>query len=143
MGSSQAGDHTTYEAFVLTDGDTSIGMHHHVIPSRHLLVELMLGGIPVRRNIGIGHPKDNQNLITVSYVLPHRVGTRHMRSQHTHFTLLGIEFKRNMVGIQSTCAMRDQHSEGMVLDEVMQHVPARLFEMGRNVHISSPGIKHY
>jgi hypothetical protein len=44
-----------------------------------------------------------------------------------------------MVGIQSTRAMSEQYSKGMLLDEVMQHFYARLIEMGGYIHVSSPG----
>jgi hypothetical protein len=62
-----------------------------------------------------------------------------MGIQYAHTAPLGIEFKRNMVGIQSTRAMREQYSKGMSLDEVMQHFYARLIEMGGYIHVSSPG----
>jgi hypothetical protein len=63
-----------------------------------------------------------------------------MGIQYAHPAPLGIEFKRNMVGIQSTCAMREQYSKRMLPDELMQHFYARLIEMGGYIHISSPGL---
>src|SRR3546814_5383607 len=47
VGASQSSHHTAHEALVVTDGDAPISMGNHVIPGGHLLMEFVLGRIPI------------------------------------------------------------------------------------------------
>ncbi|MNT50919.1 hypothetical protein D3C72_1878580 [compost metagenome] len=81
MRARQAGDHATHIAFVILDGDAAMHVHDLVVPRGHLLVLLVLAGIPVRRDVGVSGAEHDQHFAAVGDLAPHRVVAGHVAVQ--------------------------------------------------------------
>jgi hypothetical protein len=59
--------------------------------------------------------------------------------QHAELAFFRIQQERDVVRIEPTLAVRDQRAERVLRDQVVEHLGARLVEMGGDVHGNSGG----
>jgi hypothetical protein len=83
---------------------------------------------------GIRRPKHDQSFVAFRYVLPDGIGTRDMAGQDAVSFATPVEAEWNMIGIEPVPAMRDQHTERVTLDQIIQDVETRFTEVRRYIH---------
>ena len=132
----QPSDVAANKPLVIANCDASMGMRDHIIPRRHLLVELVLAGIPVRRDVGVGCAKYYENTISGRNILPNRVLARNVTAQRALFPMRPGQFEWNMIGIQATRAVRDQDTKRVCLNQIEKSIGIGLIEMRRNVQVT-------
>ncbi|CAB3797874.1 hypothetical protein LMG28688_04630 [Paraburkholderia caffeinitolerans] len=62
-----------------------------------------------------------------------------MRVQRAKRAFIDKEFERNVIGVQTVCAVRDERAERMLRDERVQDIGAGLVEMGWDVNGGATG----
>lgn len=70
-------------------------------------------------------------------VLPDEVIACHMKVQHAMLPLGSVQLKGNVVGVEPALAIRYQHAEGVVLDQVMENLRSGFIEMRRDIDHST------
>ncbi len=80
MCSRQLGYDAANSPRIVEHSNFSVCMDHSVIPGRNLLLVLVLTRIPLRRNIGVTRPEDDQHLLIRLYLSPKGIVTRDMGS---------------------------------------------------------------
>src|SRR5208337_982631 len=134
VGSCQAGHDATHHAFIVVDDDTAVSLGNHVVPSRQLLMELLLAGIPVWRDVGVASPKHHQDIIAISHVLPNRVGPRDMGVKNAKRASLFVQPEREVIGVEAIGVIRHQNPEWIAGNQLVEDFSALFFEMGWDIH---------
>src|SRR5690606_32788637 len=85
------GDHTPYVALIVTYPDLSVGMRHHIVPGRHLLVEITLAGIPLWGNVSVSRAEHHQHFVAIGHILPNSIVSGYMGMQHPQPAIVGMQ----------------------------------------------------
>ena len=90
-----------------------VGMHHRVVPGRHDLAVLRLGGIPAGPDVGFGTLKNHQRIgapcrtsSTAGWVAPGGIRSCPARRPRPR---LHLQHRRQMRGEKSLAALRDEN----------------------------------
>lgn len=129
----QLGDELAY-LFGIVDGvERAMGVHHGVVPRGDDLACLVLGGVPVGRDVG-GRPLEDHQQLLLRRHLPQRVVLGDMADQLALTTWCCLEQERNVVGCQAVCVMANDGGQGELRDEAKQFGRTVFLEVGGAVH---------
>jgi hypothetical protein len=79
--------------------------------------------------------KNDQNLVSRCNVLPNRICARDVRMKDAELFLFAAQLERDVIGIEAALSVRNQDAEGILFDELVQKLGARLGKVRRNVHL--------
>ena len=98
-------------------------------------MQLVLTGIPVRRNVRVSGAEDDENVIAVPELLPQGIRAGYMREERA---LLRVQFERQMIRVQAVRSMGHQRTQRILADDAIQLFDTCFFEMLWHVHGASP-----
>ena len=78
--------------------------------------------------------KDGEHVLA-DELLPLRILSGNMTEQSSVRASASIQQKRQMRCEGKSVVLRDQQTEGVLIDELMQHAKVGLGKMGRDVHV--------
>ncbi len=122
------------EPVVVVHDDRATGVHHLVIPGGNLAVCLVLGEVPVGRNVGVCTAEDDHDRRARGATLPQRIRTRDVRQQRAVRATVGVELEGDVIRLGPCLSLRDQHTERMSADDAMHFFGAGFGEVRRDVH---------
>jgi hypothetical protein len=117
---SQQGQGATQELFFRHHAHGAMHMHHLIVPCGNLAMRLVLGRIPVGRNVAFCPPEDHHDRRSAGATLPHRIGAGHMSGQQPVCSVAGIEFEGNVVRIHAGFTLSHEDAQRIVADNSVQ-----------------------
>ncbi|GLR45270.1 hypothetical protein GCM10007880_57870 [Mesorhizobium amorphae] len=103
---------------IVPDADTTMDVGNEIVPSRHLLMEFVFAGIPVRRDVGVGRREDDQNLIVIGNLRPDRVFTGDMAIEDALVALERSSSKGVWFRVEGVVAVGGQDTKRVLFDKI-------------------------
>lgn len=129
----QLGDELPHLLWVMDGVERAMCVHHGVVPRGDDLAGLVLGGVPVGRDVG-GRALENGQQFLVRRHLPEWVVPGDMAQQLARTIRRGLEQERHMVGRQAIGILANDGAQGELRDEVVQLGWAIFLKVGGAVH---------
>ena len=104
---------------IVNETDTTVRMHDAVIPGRHDLAMLALGGIPRWCDVRLRSLKHRQHIGLVLDAFPECIGAGDMAAQSAMFATVGIQHEGQVIGVEPLRAQRDESGERVMPDQRM------------------------
>src|SRR5262245_8841642 len=125
---------------VLNPFEPAIDVHYRVIPGRHHLVVLGLGGIPARPDVSLGALKDHQRVGIRPERFPLQIGARQVAFDAPEGTgpLAGLQDCGQVRGSEPVGALRHQGGERARTHQSMRLAHILDLELRRHVHGIAP-----
>ena len=98
----------------------------------------MLAVIPVGRDITLRAGEDHQHLARAIKDATDRIGAGQMKTESAPWAMVLVQHSRHMGGLQTAVYVRDQNSQCMGLDQIVDRLMIALPEVLRNIHMRTP-----
>ncbi|OIQ63999.1 hypothetical protein GALL_544530 [mine drainage metagenome] len=130
----QPGYHVQQPDGIVEDLQRAISVDRGVVPGRHDLAVLLLGGVVRRRDVAVRPLEDRQSLHAVQRRARMGIGLRQMPVQRAKQAGVRVQHQRSMTGDHPIRRHRHQRHEAARSDQIVQDFDAVFIEVGGNVH---------